>query len=87
MMGKVVYKDGTVSDLFWIDDILVDLNTYNIDPAYSDNRRIGNDYAAIGFVLSDNTNNTYIPYIDFSGYNIDYLVDGYSLKVSSLKLL
>ena len=87
MMGKVVYKDGTVSDLFWIDDILVDLNTYNIDPAYSDNRRIGNDYAAIGFVLSDNTNNTYIPYIDFSGYNIDYLVDGYSLKSVISKII
>lgn len=76
IMGKVVYKDGTESDLFWIDDILVDMNTYNIDPAYPDNRRTGNDYAATGFMLTNASNRKIcVPYIDFHGYDMNYIVD------------
>ena len=75
LMGKVRYKDGSMSQLFWIDDIIVDFNTYNIDPAYPDNRRGDNDWDTSGYFIN-NFKQTFIPYIDFYGYDLNYIVDG-----------
>jgi hypothetical protein len=85
MLGKVQWKNGSYSDCYWIDDILVDLNDYNIDSLYPDNRRVGNEYSAsgfgYGFVLGDLTyNKTYIPYLEFLGFDMNFIIDGVPIK-------
>jgi len=75
LLGKVRYKNGYISPCFWIDDVLVDFNLYNIDPAYTDNRRTGNAWNANGYIIN-NQNSTYVPYINFYGYDLNYIIDG-----------
>ncbi len=75
IMGKVRYKNGSFSPLFWIDDIRIDFNLYNIDPAYPDNRRGTNIWFYSGFEIR-NLNDTYIPYLDFYNYDLNFIVEG-----------
>lgn len=78
LMGKVRYKDGSFSQLFWIDDIRVDFNTYNIDPAYPDNRRGANEWNTSGYFIN-NFKQTFIPYLDFYGYDLNYIIEGVTI--------
>lgn len=82
MLGKVQWNNGSYSEAFWIDDIKIDLEKHNIDISYPDNRRVYNEYNDKGyfFTLGETINSkTYIPYITFSGFDMNYIINGVSI--------
>ena len=80
---KAEWMEGGISDAFWIDDIRIDGNTYNIDPAYPDDRRDGNALNGVSYGLTDSSGEiAKVIYVDFHGYDVNFLIEG--IPVSKL---
>ena len=83
ILAKVRYKDGSISQLFWVDDIKIDFNTFNItatptSPNFT-NRRGANIWTANGYKIRVGRS-TFVPYIDFYGYDLNYIIDGQPIQ-------
>lgn len=72
---------GGMTQTFWIDDILIDCNTYNIDPAYPDNRRVNDgsptatNYNITTSVAGANSA-PYVWFTEFHGIDMNFLING-----------
>jgi hypothetical protein len=74
---RLYLKEGGVTETFWIDDIKFDISATNVT---TPNRRVGTpppNYELNVQVLDDNF---FVPGVEFSNIDLDYLIDGKRLR-------
>lgn len=80
--GRVEYINGGFSESFWVDDILINTEDFNIDVAYTDNRREANTGPSkiVSYDLTDDDARfVYVPAVSFHGFDTKYSINGLPL--------
>lgn len=76
--AKFQLKTGELTDVFWIDDIIINDSAVNAGNPFGDNRRIS---GLPSMDLTDVAENfVYSPYIQFVNIDTSYIIDGVSLS-------
>lgn len=73
---KVTFKNSNQSQVYWVDDIRIDAKAINVSVP---NRRTGSVIAEYDLTVGSQT---YVPYVEFNGIALNYLVNG--VKISDL---
>lgn len=77
---RVYFKDGGASKVFWVDDIIFNMETTNIS---TPNRRVGMSTTAIfpyDLNISAADDNYFTPAVEFNNIDWDFLIDGVRVK-------
>lgn len=75
---KVKFKNGTYSNTFWVDDIIINDSATNNSGVANPNRRFQN---LSGYDLTDVTGSVInIAYVKFGNINFDYLINGIRVR-------
>jgi hypothetical protein len=74
---RLYFKTGGVTDTFWIDDIKFDITPTNVT---TPNRRVGTPPPNYELNVQSLDDNFFVPGVEFSNIDLDYLIDGKRLR-------
>jgi hypothetical protein len=74
---RLYLKEGGVTETFWIDDIKFDITPTNVT---TPNRRVGTPPPNYELNVQALDDNFFVPGVDFSNIDFDYLIDGRRLR-------
>ena len=74
---RLYLKEGGVTETFWIDDIKFDISSTNVT---TPNRRVGTPPPNYELNVQLADDNFFVPGVEFSNIDFDYLIDGRRLR-------
>ena len=74
---RLYLKEGGVTETFWIDDIKFDITATNVT---TPNRRVGTPPPNYELNVQPLDDNFFVPGVEFSNIDFDYLIDGRRLR-------
>jgi hypothetical protein len=71
-------SNGSITKVFYVDDIKIDDSATNI--TVPDRRVAGLPDLNLTSIIASSSWDTYVPYVQFSGIDLDYLIDGVKIR-------